>query len=1002
MVNFTDIPNKLAELTLDMLMRNCNIQNDESAVVLAKNCDDIMNNINYSNYNNIRSKANLNNNNFKTNSSDIYKIISISKSNLLSNANIQTRLLNRDYGETHSYVNVNKCHHKRFRNCFKNKLTNYKKMRVPVEDIELSKRSVSMNESDEEITSVNITTSNNNLNNVIENKNERTVEFTINKNVEKDNKNSNKFEEMNSIEFKNNRDESIYLDEVRKQFEIYQHGKVRKGVMDIKLTEKEKEDLREYSKEGLQYSDSVKKQNSKIEEEYLLFCKQMNFQPFPLDENNAPSFIHFLGKSGKYNSNSIDKVVRYALFRLNLEKTHLAVSDYVTAKMNAEVNALYKDETVRQPSEGMTPITTDDMKIIIEKIPDIDPEKPRIASLFLFALSTGSRASTCSGVKLCHLIYYYERNDIYNNITLVIKQEVLKNKKIKNKSVSISGNILNKDSLNVIYWLNQYLIKSFKTNVIELVKFNINHPNEKQDFLWPLKPDSMSLILKRRVKQAGLEIEKVGMHSLRSGFLTSATLIHNDNESRLRSSIEKAAIIADWEVYSPAQMRYIKSATKRAIISSDLVGISKTDDNGLQSSLTTSNFHMISIKDPPPSKPLSFVVKNAVREKQGYPPNYNEFNKLYFDSLYNSAINQLGKVLFGNEKLTYSARRSKVIHYIDETIKKNNDAVENISEILNNFINENKKKICGFDDEKQEKPTSYVEKRNNLFSDLAKRKIQKARWSEEEERQFEQGIKEKKSLKEISNSLFFRSYTECYDHLRAINKRRESQGLEKLTVPKSVRKERMKNRNIFDLKKSESNEMNMDSNTNSTYQNHSVTIENNNINIYNDQYIIEYNNINGDNINKYKTNNEINININNINFVNNENNTSLTDNSNSYKNMNNNNNFINNPFNNSSINSNSNRRDNMNIEDNRIYHFSYKVLNEIPNSNIMFLNNPFVFATSIPDYCFQKPFLNNADDDKNQRDNNKFFQDYISGLYSVCQSTPNDNNIYFFNYPSNK
>lgn len=629
--------------------------------------------------------------------------------------------------------------------------------------------------------------SNNNINinikeNINENENEKEKKkLNIENGKEKDNKKENE-------------------DEMNKKFKAFFPNKVRKGVFAVILTEKEKEDLLLYVDKGPDFSNSIKEQNEKILEEYLFFCKQMNFTPFPLDKKNSVGFLHFLGETKTYNISSIHNVVYYALLRLNLIISESPVSEEADTYMKCEIEALYKNPKVKQSSEGMTPIIISDLKIIINNIPDIDPEKPKIASMFLFALSTGSRASTVRGVKLCHLLYYYNRNDKYGNWAISIKQEIIKSKNIKNKSAVISGKPGYYDPLNFIYWLEEYLKKQFKTNIKDLVEYNIKNPEVRQEYLWPMSTKSMSACLKRRTEKAGLKLKKVGMHSLRSGFLSSAILNCEGDEERIRAVMERCAIVAVWKAFTPAQLTYLKSSLRAAVVGSDLIGSSKTDANGLQSVSTSENFHQIKLTQPSPPKSYISLVKDKIKELISYPPIYNIFNIKYFERIFNSSLYTYTKERFAHERLPYPRARSKAVKYINDIMKQNPNNINIIAQEFVKIMKEKNKLIYRWETTEQKKPTSYVTKRNEQLSRPAGKKIIKACWSEKEQEIFLKGIEGGKSLKEITNLLPFRCYTDCYDHYRAINKSRKSNGVPLLKLVKSERKKRNKNTKLIEYK----------------------------------------------------------------------------------------------------------------------------------------------------------------------------------------------------------
>ena len=59
----------------------------------------------------------------------------------------------------------------------------------------------------------------------------------------------------------------------------------------------------------------------------------------------------------------------------------------------------------------MNPLIIDDMKRIIFNIDERDPQKNKLASLFLFGICTGSRGHSCSGIKMKHFIKHINKSD---------------------------------------------------------------------------------------------------------------------------------------------------------------------------------------------------------------------------------------------------------------------------------------------------------------------------------------------------------------------------------------------------------------------------------------------------------------------------------------------------------------------------------------------------------------------------------------------------------------
>lgn len=696
----------------------------------------------------------------------------------------ERKLIMKDYREIHCFIKRQVEQVKNINKYFKEKIDTIKTLKTYNENKNLGEESLSFS---------NVSQKNTNIS---EMKNKTNSE-------EDESEDINSISDISSLSSDDIEKEAEHDNEDFKQNEYlceediinykkFHHNELRKGVLDMILSEKEKEDLLEYAKKGPNFSDSIKKQNRKVLELYKKFCKEMKLIPFPVTAITSVSFIHHLAKSGRYCVGTLDKIICYTLLRLNLIITHKPIDTYTTARMRSEIMSISKDKTVKQCSDGMTPLIVDDLRLIIERIPDIDPQKPKLASMFLFALSTGSRASTVAGIRLCHFKNYYNRQDAFGNFALTIQQEIRKSKKPNYKTVTISGVPNQKDSVNVIYWLEVYLKKSFNITISELVNYNRIKPNEKQDLLWPLKPDAMTQTLKRRAKYAGLNIEKIGMHSLRSGFLASAILNNEGNDEGLRGIMERAAAVADWEPYSKAQIVYIKATTRQAIVSTDLIGMSQTDKNGINNSKRTEIFHQITLSSPSTPITYNFLVKDELRKLIKVPNCYNKKNFKMFQGMYSYALNIYSKKILKNEELTYNQRRSIILKHINNNLKEKKDSIDNVASILYTILKLNNKLNVRFEDVEESKPVSFTTKRNERLKKLCGRTVKRARWSKSEDETLEECLKRRMNINEIAAELYFRNEKNIYDHLRSINKKRIAAGKDPFILPRAQRRRRTK------------------------------------------------------------------------------------------------------------------------------------------------------------------------------------------------------------------
>ena len=107
------------------------------------------------------------------------------------------------------------------------------------------------------------------------------------------------------------------------------------------------------------------------------------------------AFIGALAESGDYTISTIRNVFLYSLKRLNREYTNEKIPINIVNKMNSLICEYNWDDNVKAPRGGMEPLVVDDVKRIISSIDCWDKMKDSLSSLFIFALSTGTRGFSC-------------------------------------------------------------------------------------------------------------------------------------------------------------------------------------------------------------------------------------------------------------------------------------------------------------------------------------------------------------------------------------------------------------------------------------------------------------------------------------------------------------------------------------------------------------------------------------------------------------------------------
>ena len=125
-----------------------------------------------------------------------------------------------------------------------------------------------------------------------------------------------------------------------------------------------------------------------------------------------------------------------------------------------------------------------------------------------------------------------------------------------------AGNIL-----DTVYYLSIYLRDTYSINILEL-------PFEEKDLsrgdkpIWNLGRDAMRARFKMRLRQCGFPAEKWAFHSFRSGYLCSALMAAGADSNRRTATLEVTAIVAGWQNHGKSQLRYVKKAAEKQIVTS--------------------------------------------------------------------------------------------------------------------------------------------------------------------------------------------------------------------------------------------------------------------------------------------------------------------------------------------------------------------------------------------------------------------------------------------------
>ena len=212
------------------------------------------------------------------------------------------------------------------------------------------------------------------------------------------------------------------------------------------------------------WSDATLKKHAWVFTMYENFVSGYDKEPWPMDSQFTYAFVHFLASEANYAITTIEDIIISSLKRINIEQTGHEITKEVQeafAKGIKEVKRSYKKYQLHY---GKEPAIIYDVEHIIKTTPEGLNTKARETSLFLLAVSTGARAVTCANILLSDFIVLLP-SSTEGNLILQIKYRVTKGLQNWDHIVSVEGNLTTKSDLNILYWLNQHLIKEFKLDL---------------------------------------------------------------------------------------------------------------------------------------------------------------------------------------------------------------------------------------------------------------------------------------------------------------------------------------------------------------------------------------------------------------------------------------------------------------------------------------------------------------------------------------------------------
>ena len=572
-------------------------------------------------------------------------------------------------------------------------------------------------------------------------------------------------------------------------------GRERSSVKHMPIAEEEKILLLTKAEEPPKYSKSIEQQNKKVLSLYQTFTEQMNLEPFPLTSVSVVAFLMWLASTKQYCAKTLDDIIFSSLCRLEILHSHQHIDPYVSSCARAKLSEFYRDTSLKPSGEGMTPLIPDDVSRIIQAMPRQASSTAKWASLFLLALATGARGSTCSSIRVLDIIS--ERTGV-DGISLVgINLVRLKSRPGEVFEVTLAGYPEVYNPMDVLYWINRYLNQSFgiSLHAVTSARDSIKEVILQRK-LWPLSTDSMREGLKRKMENAGLNPKGYGFHSFRSGFLAACLSVGAARGLSLHDRLIRSALLAGWKAGSTVQLNYIKKDTRANIVATNEIGITDTPTRTLPptfappTSLRQKNasgnyplynsveFHRgAPAKQPPPRARQSFAseVLQALKPLIWVSSASDAANNSYATTCYKWGLVRLARDVLGEEAWhwSYSSLRKEGIQIVNKRLQEDPDCAKTIaSEIVEKLKANDRLKS----ELKEPKPPPIYKCKgpDRQFITTLTGGVQRKRidWSVEEEAILQQGVETGLSSKEIADKLYIRTPEDVRLHLRFINRKR--------------------------------------------------------------------------------------------------------------------------------------------------------------------------------------------------------------------------------------
>ncbi|KAK2944625.1 hypothetical protein BLNAU_20484 [Blattamonas nauphoetae] len=357
-----------------------------------------------------------------------------------------------------------------------------------------------------------------------------------------------------------------------------------------------------YSRKRLEHPDSAavpfshetQQKHRWVYRMWELYCTTFGITPlFPLQPKAVSEFIWTLGVNSLLCVSSICSAVHASLVSLHTIHTNAPISRYLQWVLKQAILRVRTAKQEPDKSHAKPPCLISDLSRILRHIPDCHPSKAHEASLFLFALCCGARASTCAEVCLSDITRVVCLKDT-EDLLVTVKLRKMKACRSSNMVVTLEGSPFEKADVNVVYWLERHLNNLFGISLVHFDSWKM--AENLQQHLWAGGTDAMTLAFQKRAFQAGFPLKHFGFHSLRSGFISSALINAGDDDQARARVLEQCAIIAKWVPFSATEMGYVKSSTVGVHVSTRLVLPNRNHKSVIEQVLSSTEiFHQIKL-----------------------------------------------------------------------------------------------------------------------------------------------------------------------------------------------------------------------------------------------------------------------------------------------------------------------------------------------------------------------------------------------------------------------